>query len=331
MININIITAYEQPIFIHQLDKERYSGKINFAENSHEDIVWDYIVVFQNLSHDFDGIRYRRGGLIFIAGEPECAEPYCDAFFDQFDCAIVPHPHRNHPKLVHTNPALNWHFGRSYAQSTFKYDFIALQQMDVPLKEKAISMMCSNKTMMPGHVMRYKFFQMLQKEYRELIDFFGSGIMLVDDKADILLPYMFHICIENSQDEHYWTEKIADPILGFSVPIYCGCPNIGDYFPKDAIISIDINKPEEAKHILSKILQDPAAEYQKRLPALTEARNQLLDRHNVFPTLERMIMDYPVSESEICSFNVRSYMEMPSWKTRFYISRFKRLVFKLTH
>ena len=331
MLNINIITAYPEENFMHQLDFARFNNEIHFAENSHEDIVWDYVVVYQNLNDDFQGMKYRKGGLIFVAGEPECAEPYCKKFFDQFDYCIVPHPHRNHPALVHTNPALNWHFGRSFAKGGYAYDYVSLKAMAAPEKTKSVSMMCSNKTMMPGHVLRFKFYQALREAFEGQIDFYGQGIKPVDDKAEILLPYRFHICIENSQDDHYWTEKIADPILGYSVPIYCGAPNITDYFPKDALIIVDVNKPEEAIAKLKSILANSEAEYQKRLPALREARNLLLDRYNMFPMLERFIKEHNPKLGDVRSFNVKSYTQMASWKILFYIARAKRLIFKLTH
>ena len=331
MIHINIINAYNEHIFMHQLDCKRFEGKIHFAENSHEDIIWDYIVVFQNLNHDFDNIKYRKGGLIFIAGEPECAEPYCKAFFNQFDYCIVPHPHCHYTNILHTNPALNWHFGRSYAQGCFKYNYNTLKTLPIPPKTLNVSMMCSNKQMMPGHVLRYKAYQLFKDVFAGKIDFFGSGIKLVDDKADILLPYRFHICIENSQDEHYWTEKIADSILGYSIPIYCGAPNITDYFPQKAIVSIDVNKPKEAIVILKQILSNPEEEYQKRLPALIEARNLLLDKYNIFPMLEDFIEKMNPQLGDVCTFSVKSYLEMYSWKILNNIARAKRLVFKLTH
>lgn len=330
--NINIITAYEKPIFMHQLDTKRFERKIYFAENSHENIIWDFVVVFQNLTHEFDGIKYRKGGLIFIAGEPECAEPYCRKFLQQFDYAIVPHPHSNYSPIIHTNPALNWHYGRSYSKGCFKYDFEELNVAPpISDKHKNISMMCSNKTMMPGHVMRYKFYKLLKEKLEGKIDFFGAGIRLVDDKADILNPYRFHICIENSKDEHYWTEKIADPILGLSVPIYCGAPNIYDYFPKDSLILIDINKPLEALEIIRIILDSPEMEYQKRLPALLEARKLLINKYNLFPMLENFIQEQKPVLGDVKNLHIIPYTEMTLWKIRMSFARVKRFAFKITH
>jgi hypothetical protein len=50
---------------------------------------------------------------------------------------------------------------------------------------------------------------------------------------------MFHICIENTSIPNYFSEKILDCFLTKTVPIYCGCPNIGDFFFKVAVLSCD--------------------------------------------------------------------------------------------
>jgi hypothetical protein len=43
--------------------------------------------------------------------------------------------------------------------------------------------------------------------------------------------YHFHICIENCHSNHYFSEKIMNPLLADTVPIYQGCRNIEEYFP----------------------------------------------------------------------------------------------------
>ena len=61
--------------------------------------------------------------------------------------------------------------------------------------------------------------------------------------------------MENAVIPDYWTEKIADCFLAWTLPIYYGCPNLEDYFPEKSFIRIDIEKPEEAiDSIVNKIL-----------------------------------------------------------------------------
>lgn len=331
MIYINILTAFPNPLFMHQLDKERFGDKIYFTENSDEDIVWDYIVVYENLKPNLSNIRYRKGGLIFISGEPEDSNPYCHRFLNQFDYIISSHKCFKSPKNHLTQQALNWHFGYSHREMRAKYDYLKLKNMPLPQKQSDMSMICSSKTMMPGHIGRYKFYQMLKEHFPDKIDFYGSGIKYIEDKADAISPYRFHICIENSSVDDYWTEKIADAILGYSVPVYFGCTNIESYFPKEAIICIDIKNHKETYNTIAEILSNPVRIYEKKLPYLKEARQLLLEKYNIFPMLESFVKTIPPPKNEVVNFNCKPWNEMLSWKIEYWFLRFTRLCYKIKH
>lgn len=81
--------------------------------------------------------------------------------------------------------------------------------------------------------------------------FFSSNITVIDenrklpftmDKLEEKLPLfksMFSISMENSVEINYFSEKIIDCFHCKTVPIYYGCPNIGDYFNMDGIITVN--------------------------------------------------------------------------------------------
>jgi len=48
--------------------------------------------------------------------------------------------------------------------------------------------------------------------------------------------YDFHIAIENFKTPHYFSEKIINPLLCSSTPVYWGCENITSYFPNNVIV-----------------------------------------------------------------------------------------------
>ena len=50
---------------------------------------------------------------------------------------------------------------------------------------------------------------------------------------------MFHLAVENTQNLNYFTDKIVDAFLTNTVPIYWGCPNIGDFFDERGMIILD--------------------------------------------------------------------------------------------
>ncbi|MFN9907083.1 MAG: glycosyltransferase family 10 domain-containing protein, partial [bacterium] len=47
--------------------------------------------------------------------------------------------------------------------------------------------------------------------------------------------YLFTIAIENTSHDHYFTEKIINPFINNTVPIYWGCKKVDEYFPKHVI------------------------------------------------------------------------------------------------
>lgn len=63
-----------------------------------------------------------------------------------------------------------------------------------------------------------------EDEYKEKLPLFDS---------------MFSICLENSKEQNYFTEKIIDCLRSKVIPIYWGCPNIDDYFNMDGIIVVE--------------------------------------------------------------------------------------------
>ena len=64
---------------------------------------------------------------------------------------------------------------------------------------------------------------------------------------------MFSICVENSSNRGYHTEKIIDAFLSKTVPIYWGCPNLEElgYDPNGFIYCNDENKIIEATNKLT--------------------------------------------------------------------------------
>ena len=143
--------------------------------------------------------------------------------------------------------------------------------------------------MMPGHLKRLRFIEKILQRYQDKIDIFGKGVKFIDDKADALNDYMFHICLENTKEKNYWSEKLSDPILGFSIPIYYGDPSVADYFNTNGFFQIDIDKPEEAFRIIDKILSNPVKYYNEKIEGLCKMREKLLNEYNFFPVFEKII------------------------------------------
>lgn len=74
------------------------------------------------------------------------------------------------------------------------------------------------------------------------------------------------------------------------MPVYAGCPNVADCFPKESFIGIDYRDPGAAMQIVAAILSnDSEADYARRLPYLEDARARLFDHFNAASALARLV------------------------------------------
>jgi hypothetical protein len=138
-------------------------------------------------------------------------------------------------------------------------------------KDRMLSMIYSNKTSLSGHKLRHQ----IAKRYTEP-HFYGRGTQNpINTKEESLLNYRYSIVIENSYTENYFTEKLVDCLAVGTVPIYWGCPNIGEYFNTNGIISF--RSLEELDKILNDLSDD---DYLARIDAIEE-NLELCRQYNV--------------------------------------------------
>lgn len=123
-----------------------------------------------------------------------------------------------------------------------------------------MSIMISSKLFAPGHKYRHRLVtKILQTNLP--IDIYGNGCAYYKDIAlsdsrikgpfksnDILCKnYQYTISIENFQTPAYFSEKIINPLIYDTVPIYIGCTTIQDFFPH--IIKLTGNIDDDMKII----------------------------------------------------------------------------------
>jgi Glycosyltransferase family 10 (fucosyltransferase) C-term len=192
-------------------------------------------------------------------------------------------PIRQSANTIPSHGFLGWYF-----QQDYRY----LKSLAVPGKTKAISCIASGLKQLKGHRLRLNFIKILQQRLPQ-IDFFGKGNKFLPDKMEGLLPYRYSIAIENHSSPHYFTEKINDCFLSYTVPLYYGCTNIRDYFPEQSFIAIDIQNPEAAiRKIENVLLQD---DWSARLEAVKEARHLVLNKYQPLAGAANALRQMPAS------------------------------------
>ena len=324
MLHINIITNSKSKGHPN-LDLNRFpQSEYDICFNSEEDKLWDCVVVGQNLPYIYK-FRCRRGNVIYISGEPPMMFPCPSSFTNQFDKVVVVNKKIKHKNTCYHHGFVSWMMGLSFSTKEERYNYEELASLE-PSKTKLISIVSSNQKMIPGHNRRMAIIEKLQRDYPNIIDVYGRGFNYVDCKADALLPYRFHICIENSTIPYYWTEKFADPILAQCVPIYCGCTNINDYFGNEGYVKFNINDYDSLKKIIDKILSNPDEEYLSRKSDLEKLRKLLMEKENIIP----YIVNYTKMNlaSEYKTYELTPLTECRGYSWQFLWLRVKRYAYK---
>ena len=124
-------------------------------------------------------------------------------------------------------------------------------------------------------------------ESSDFIDFFGWGVNDKNLKGDLrekkdgLIDYRFSICIENSNEHNYVSEKFFDCVLTDTIPIYYGCSNIRNIIPENCFISLnDINDLESIKKQLFYINKNSEFLYKKMKPELMKLKQRYFQDFN---------------------------------------------------
>lgn len=259
----------------------------------------DYVVVITRLP---SGVPYRcipPWKRIYVRGEPTAYLPDwpLSRWRRWAQVASLFEPARIIDHATQRRPACaSWHLG---------FDYDALKALAPPRKTRRLSCIVSSKSMLPGHRARLRFVERLCAAAAAGADFdlYGRGLdagrfgrchrgalagrggspIGAACKLDGLLDYRYSLCLENAREQNYYTEKIVDAWLSWCVPIYSGCPNLGDYFPADSFVPIDVDDPDAPGRVLRQIAEEPS---EQTMRAVAEARRLALDVYGLLPTLD---------------------------------------------
>lgn len=125
-------------------------------------------------------------------------------------------------------------------------------------KTKMVSLIASTKRITPGHRYRFEVADKLAEKYN--IDLWGLAFKPFEEKKEALQDYYFSITIHNNKESHYFTDALIDCFAVGTIPIFWGCPNIGDFFDIEGILVFDTI--EELETILDNLT---ARQYQSKM------------------------------------------------------------------
>lgn len=221
--------------------------------------------------------------IVLTTSEPYSILSYPKGYCKQFGLVCSCQEQLQHHNIIYTPALLPWYIGAKFDRGTGipQMDYDDFKHQKPPHKEKLISVITSNKAFTQGHQDRITFVEKLKAYYGDRLDIYGKGFRDFDDKWDVLAPYKYHIAIENSQSNFYWTEKLSDCYLAGTYPIYCGCRNIHDYFPQEALLNIDIHDIDKSIAAINRVINDEQ-HFETAGPVLEACKELVLEDYNIF-------------------------------------------------
>lgn len=237
---------------------------------------YDWFVAYEDLPRDAgETLACPPAHTLLITAEPSSIKAYGRVFLRQFAWVLTSQEPwaLSHPGAIRQQPGL--------------LAFYEGAAEPAVAQKSSFSTVCSNKQQRHTlHHLRYTFTQKLKAAMPEL-EVYGHGVRPMAKKNEALDPYKYHLAVENHLAPHHLTEKLSDAFLGLCLPFYFGAPNAADYYPAESFIPVDLRDFDGTLKIIREAIDN--GEYEKRLPAIREARRLVLEKWGTFPQLARLI------------------------------------------
>ena len=163
-------------------------------------------------------------------------------------------------------------------------------------KENKISYLTSNKVMTQSQHMRKRIYSKL-KDVKNINGFdmvTHASPPRIKRKEELLDTFKFSIVVENGVHENYFTEKIIDCFATKTIPIYNGCPNIGDFFDTESIFTF--NDENDLMDVLYSIDEET---YEKLISHVENNYIKSKKYYDYFASLYRVINYYVYRKKEL--------------------------------
>lgn len=175
-------------------------------------------------------------------------------------------------------------------------------KVDPSTKTFSVSMLVGTKNWGQGHRYRSAIYQRQTDIKTVPYTFYRSiktgsipeittnPLFVWDSKYELFRSYQFSVAIENSKQMNYFTEKVIDCFLTKTVPIYWGCPNIGEYFFTEGMIILQTATVEE---FLEKVSALTPETYAEMMPMIEQNYQRALQYVRVEDNINRALQSIP--------------------------------------
>ena len=248
---------------------------------------YDWVVVYEDLpslesdrhptsSSTFD---CDQKNTILVTTEPASIKVYGKKYLDQFGVVLTSQEptYISGPNVVHSQCGLQWYVGLD-SKPMITWDELAARKPGGPRDDLDCLLRQNRLVRFTREAIE------LTREFMQAFpeaDWYGKGVRPIDEKANALFPYQYHLCIENHLAKHHWTEKLADAFLGWAMPLYVGCTNASECFwIRPAFFNLDLRQPPQILKPHAK--KSNLARLKDSFEAIQQSRNLVLRDYNLF-------------------------------------------------
>ena len=190
---------------------------------------------------------------------------------------------------TYSQACLPWHLGINFSVSQGIVNLSAtdLHELVTP-KTKKISIIISSKSETCAQKRRLQVGFYLKDKFGDRIEIYGRGIRTVPDKYSVLKDSSIHVAMENSRHDHYWSEKLADPILARNFVFYFGSQILPKEF--ESVEVFDIFSPlnvisDQFDAFVKKV---DSLDFDSKEALLTFSKLELIQNQSLHSVLEKL-------------------------------------------
>ena len=201
------------------------------------------------------------------------------AFLAQFHAVHTFYPTK-HRRNRFAPPFLPWMINANHG-TVFRphhRDLKFLNRLESLPKTHPLSMFCSSQTWRPEHQRRLEFAKFAKSYFGEDLVWFGNGINEIDEKWDGLASFERSIVLENTTQSGVFSEKVLDPFLALSLPIYSGSPDIARNFPIKPSHVLDLSDFDASVKAIADLLKRDVSAAERE--AILAGKDAVLNRHH---------------------------------------------------
>lgn len=257
-------------------------GNYQFFINDTSCTECDFWVIHEGLDMA-EAVTCPPENVIFVSSEEVPQIPqYPQKYLSQFPAAFTSRGDLQVPNVSRGLYMCAWQVKKTYTE---------LSGLGFPEKKKTLSAVVSNSTQNEGHRKRFGLINKLKGHFKDQLDWYAKGENYIENKWDGLIDYQYSIAVENSLLPYYITEKLMDCFLAYTMPIYLGAPNIGEFYPEGSFIDLKNYDYLSCIDIIEEAIANQLAIKNKE--AIKEARDLVLNHYQFIPLLIRFIENCP--------------------------------------